>query len=229
MYSARQTAAQRRSPNNSAGVADRNALASRVTSGQRSRDGSQQVDGGATGADEHKLRRNALLRPVGRVFDSHTPATIRLALQPDDLALVPHRETVLRGKLRDKKMRQRAVIDVRAGDDARGRRGLTVGAPLHDQRRPFSDLCRILAVFHAMVAMVGGHLPVAFAQERDVRGTPDKAHVRNWMDEGARIRDRTLADETRPKLPRDVEFGIDLERLGNVDRAIRALRRAVRR
>ena len=47
-------------------------------------------------------------------------------------------------------MRQRAIVDVSAGDDARGRDRLTGGAALHHQRRPFGDLAAVLAVLHAL-------------------------------------------------------------------------------
>jgi hypothetical protein len=75
--------------------------------------------------------------------------------------------------------------------------------------------------------MACGHRLEALAQEGDIVLPPDKAHMRAGMDEGARVRDRALADEVRPQLTRQIELGVDLERLGNVDAAVFALRRVI--
>jgi hypothetical protein len=42
------------------------------------------------------------------------------------------------------------------------------------------------------------------------------------MNEGARILDRALLNDVRPKLPRQVELDIDLQRFGDVDAAVGA-------
>ena len=84
-------------------------------------------------------------------------------------------------------MGQRAVVDIGAGDDASCRERLLVLAALHDQRRPFGDLLVILAVLHAVIAMVRGHRVEALAQEGDIVLAPHEAHVRARVDEGARV------------------------------------------
>ena len=47
------------------------------------------------------------------------------------------------------------------------------------------------------------------------------------MDEGARVRDRALLHQIGPELAGQIELDIDLQRLGNVDAAVAALRRVV--
>ncbi len=47
------------------------------------------------------------------------------------------------------------------------------------------------------------------------------------MDEGVRVEDRALANEIGPELTRQIEFGVDLQRLRDVDAAIGTLWRIV--
>ena len=157
----------------------------------------------------------------------HAPTAVALAIQPDDALLVVHREARLRRELRHQQMRQRTVVDIGSGDDARRRDRLVRVAPLDDQRCPVGDLLAVLAVLHAVIAMVRRHRLVARAQEFDILLAPHEAHVRARVDEGARIGDRPLLDEMRPKLARQVELGVDLQRPGDVDAAIGTLRRIV--
>src|SRR5262249_42033286 len=99
-------------------------------------------------------------------------------------------------------MSERSVVDVRTGNDASCRKRLLVAPALHDQRRPFSDLGAILGVLHSVVAMACRHRLEALAQEGDIILSPHEAHVRAGMDESARVRDRTFADEVGPQLAR---------------------------
>jgi len=124
-------------------------------------------------------------------------------------------------------MSERTVVDVRTGDNASRRKRLLLSAAVHDQRRPFGDLGAILAVLHSVVAMARGHRLEALAQEGDIVPAPDEAHVRAGMDEIARVRDRAFADQVGPQLARQIELCIDLERLGDVDAPVCALRRVV--
>ena len=121
---------------------------------------------------------------------------------------------------------ERAVVDIRASDDARCRKRLLVPAAFHDQRRPFGNLGAILRVLHSVVAMVRRHRIEALAQEGDIVLPTDEAHMRARVDETARVRG-ALADQVGPQLARQIELGVDLERLGDVDAAVCALRRVV--
>src|SRR4051812_25515430 len=93
----------------------------------------------------------------------------------------------LRRELLDEQVRERAVTDIRPGDDAGGGDRLAGRAALDDQRRPADDDLRVLAVLHAVIAVVRRHRGVAGLEERDVLGAPDEAHMRAGMDEGAGI------------------------------------------
>src|SRR5271170_3378086 len=75
--------------------------------------------------------------------------------------------------------------------------------------------------------MVFRHCLESLAEERYVLIAPDEAHVRDWMNEGARVLDRALLDDVRPKLPRQVELDIDLQRFGYIDAAVGALGRVI--
>ena len=75
--------------------------------------------------------------------------------------------------------------------------------------------------------MARGHRLEALAQEGDIVLPPDEAHVRAGMDESPRVRDRAFADQVGPQLTRQIELRVDLERLGNVDIPVFALRRVV--
>src|ERR1700722_11414152 len=74
---------------------------------------------------------------------------------------------------------------------------------------------------------MGAHRLEPLSEERDVADTVHEAHVRHGMDEGARIGDCSSLHQIRPKLARQVELYINLQRLRNVDAAVRPLWRVV--
>jgi hypothetical protein len=98
-------------------------------------------------------------------------------------------------QLADQQMGERAIVDVRAGDHPRRGHVLIVVTPLHDERHPIGDLAVILAVFHALIAMVGRHGLVSRTQEGDIFLAPDEAHMRARLEEGARIGNGALGHE----------------------------------
>ena len=187
----------------------------------------EQLDGIPAGADKDEFGCHCVALPRVGVLDTHPPSAVVLTVQIHDTMLVMHRNAGLGGKMLHQQVGQRAVVDIRAGDNARCRKRLLVPAAVHDQRRPFGDLGAILAVLHSVVAMARGHRLEALAQEGNVVPTPDKAHMRARMDESARVRDRAFADQVGPQLARQIELGVDLERLGDVDAPVFALRRVV--
>jgi len=79
---------------------------------------------------------------------------------------------------------------------------LVVAALLHDKRSPIINPALVIGIFHAVVAMVCGHRIEPFLEERNIFRTSNKTHVRNRMDEGLRILDRTLFNQIRPQLAR---------------------------
>src|SRR5438445_115554 len=74
---------------------------------------------------------------------------------------------------------QRAVIDIRTGDDASCPERLLVPAAVHDQRSPSGDLGSILAIFNSVVAVAGGHRLEPLAREPDIVLPPPQRHRRD--------------------------------------------------
>src|SRR5580700_4829853 len=92
------------------------------------------------------------------------------------------------------------IVHVSSGDDPRRRNRLVTRAAFHYQGDPFCDLSPILAIFHAVIAVVRAHRLESFSEERDIGGTMYETHVRYGMDEGARIGDRAFLYQIRPEL-----------------------------
>ena len=93
----------------------------------------------------------------------------------------------------DQQMGERPVIDVGASDHPGRGHALIAVSALHHQRHPFGDLTVILAVLHALIAMVRRHRLISRPQEGDILLAPDEAHMRTGLKEGARIGDGALA------------------------------------
>jgi hypothetical protein len=161
------------------------------------------------------------------VLDLERPPAVGAALEAGHLLREFDREAVLAAEVVQQVGGERAVVHVGARHHARGGDRLRGIAALHDQRRPFADLLVVLGIFHAAVAVMRAHRGMTLLQESLAVGADHEAHVRHGMDEGVRPLDRALGDQVRPELPRHVELDIDLERAGDVDAAVRALRRVV--
>jgi hypothetical protein len=54
---------------------------------------------------------------------------------------------------------------------------------------------------------------VTLLEKRHVARAADKTHVRHGMNESLRILDRALLRQVGPELPREIELGIDAQRL----------------
>ena len=155
----------------------------------------QQRQSASACSDEDELGRHGRGPAVIGVLDRHAPAPVLLAVEANNLAIVVNVKAGLIGQVFDKQVGQRAIVDVAAGDHAGGRERLFVIPPVHDERRPGGDFAAVLAVFHAVITMVRGHLFEALAQERDIARAPDEAHMRARVDERPRVGDRALGDQ----------------------------------
>ncbi len=187
----------------------------------------QQRQRTATGADEDEPGGDLRPAAVLDVLHRYPPATAVGTGQVDHPLVIVHGKARLLAELAHQQVGEGTVIDVGPGDHA-GRGHRFVGAaPFHDQRCPLGDLRAVFAVFHALIAVVGAHGAVALTQEGDVVRTPDETQVRAGVDEGLRIGDGALADQVGPQLARDIELGVHLERLGDVDAAVVPLRGVV--
>ena len=76
-------------------------------------------------------------------------------------------------------MGQRAVIDVGAGDMRVAAIGSSLSRPSMTSGTQSAISAAVLAVFHAVIAMVRATSPRSAAQERDILLAPDEAHVRD--------------------------------------------------
>ncbi len=95
----------------------------------------------------------------------------------------------------DEQMGQGAVVHISARDDTGRRDALIFIPPIDNQGCPSGDRVAVLAVFHAMVAMVCHHLFVPCTEESDIGVAPNEAHMWTGMDEIARVGDRALLDQ----------------------------------
>ena len=135
----------------------------------------EQLERGAAGADEDEAGRDGLAGTAIGILDGDLPAPAGLPVERHDLAVVVEVEARLAREGRDQEMGERAVVDVAAGDHARGGDRLTRIASFDDERCPFGDLGPILAVFHPHVAMMRRHLPIAGPKEGDVLRRPRRS------------------------------------------------------
>src|SRR5688572_10193292 len=76
--------------------------------------------------------------------------------------------------------------------------------------------------------MTGSKRFKAFSEIVAIRSPSNEANMRHRVDELPRVFDSSLFHQMSPELPRKVELGINLQRLRDVDRAVRILRRVVR-
>src|SRR5258708_25151804 len=154
----------------------------------------QQRQGAAACSDKDEFGRHGYEAPIIGVLDRHAPASVVFAVQTNNLAIIVKVKAGLIGQVFDEQVSKGAIVDVGAGDDAGCRERLLVTPPVHDQRRPLCDFGAVLAVLHAVIAVVGGHFFEAPAQELDSTNAPDEAHVRAWVYESARVGDCALFD-----------------------------------
>src|ERR1700751_5822662 len=128
----------------------------------------QQPQGAATGSDEDEFGRHGCEAATIGVLDRYAPAPVALAVQTNDLVIIVKVKAGLTGQVFDKQVGPCAIIDIGAGDHAGCRERLFVASPIHDQRRPLSDFGALLAVLHAMIAVICRHLLEALAQEHHI-------------------------------------------------------------
>ena len=81
-----------------------------------------------------------------------------------------------------------------------------IAALLHHQGSPIVNPALVLGIFHAAVAMVGGHRLEPLFEERNIFSTSDETHVRNRMNESLRILDSAFFHQIGPQLARQVEL-----------------------
>ena len=161
------------------------------------------------------------------VLHINAPAPARFASKAGYVMRVVNREARQSSEVSDQRTRERSVVAVGAGDDARGGNLLIGGAALHHQRDPVVQLVFVFGILHPVIAMMRAHRREALFEKRDVLGPVHEAHMRDRMDERLRVLDRAFFHQIGPELTRQVELHVDLERLRDIDRSIRPFRRVV--
>ncbi len=183
----------------------------------------------AAGADEHEpgLDRRAALRGVPRaVLDRQAPAAVLRLLEVLHLVLEVELRA-LRDEVVDELLGEGAEVDVRPARRAR-RRDRLVTVALGDQERgPLGDDRRVVRELELAEQRVAAQGLEAATQVVDVLRAAHERHARGAGDEARGLRQGARREQVVPELARHLELLVDLHRLGDVDRAVRLLRRVV--
>ena len=142
----------------------------------------QQVQGAATGTDEHEARANGALFTGATVGDLDGPGLVRVLGQVGDLVAEVHLAAGL-ADVADELLGERSEIDVGAvlapvqGD------GIGEVASLGHERQTLAELGRIVDVLHTAEERVAGKCVVTSTEVLGVGLTVNEAHVRDGVDE----------------------------------------------
>ena len=181
----------------------------------------------AAGTEVDEPGRRRVCPAVCRVLGIKPPEAAGVATKMGDPLSVVDCKSSHSDKMTNKAAGKRPVVHIRADDDARRGHLLIGGAALHDQGYPLRKLVLVLRALHTVVTVMGGHRCKALSEEGDVLRPMHEAHVRDGMDEALRVRNRSGLHQIGPELTREIELGVDVERLGDVDGPVGTLRRVV--
>ena len=186
----------------------------------------QQRQRTATGAEEDEARVDlALLAALG-VLHLRGPA-LGAARQVGDLLAVADGDAALGGQELQQLVGQGAEVDVGTVGGAGCGDAFAGIAASHHQRHPLGHGGLVFGVLHAFEGVVLLEQLMAFLEEADILLATHEAQVRHRVDEVTRRAEARLAGQVRPELLGDLELGVDLHGLLDVDRAVRRLRRVV--
>ncbi len=172
----------------------------------------------AAGPDEHERRDDALA-----VAHDELPAPVAETVDVVHLVAGGEFDVGLRVEVVDERVGEGAEVDVGAVLDVRGGDGFVFRATGEKERRPAANDLGVGGELHAGEQRVFRHSLVAAAEEIAVGLAAHEAHVRHTTDEVARFAEDACADEGGPKLFGELEGFVDLDGLGDVDRAVGAL------
>ena len=187
----------------------------------------QQMQRAAAGADEHEFRIHHLFGIGLGVGIGHAPAAIGIALNVGNLAVDLKVEILVALQMRYELPGDFAEFHV--GAERRPGRADLLGriAAFHHQRHPLFDLFGVAGIFHAGEKRAGFERLIALFQIGDVFITPDEAHMRRVVDEGARVLQNTVLHLPGPELPGNLEGFVDVDGLRDLDVAVVVFRRVV--
>ncbi|MND90806.1 hypothetical protein D3C80_829010 [compost metagenome] len=187
----------------------------------------QQMQRTAAGADEYEFRVHHLFGIGLGVGIGHAPAAIGIALNVGNLAIDLKVEILVALQMRYELAGDFAEFHV--GAERRPGRADLLGriAAFHHQRHPLLDLLGIGGEFHTGEKRAGFESLITLFQIGDVLVTPDEAHMRRVVDEGARVLQDAVAHLPGPELPGNLEGFVDVDGLGDLDVAVVVFRRVV--
>ena len=181
----------------------------------------QQVQGTATGAEEHELSVNGqrlfLVDAVNRV---NGPGAVGLAVQVGDLVAVanlnaPGLQVV------NHLLGEGAEVNIGTFGSPGGGDGFVALAAVHGQRCPLGNLLALGGEFHALEELLLAEGVETCGQVLGVILAEDQGHVRNRVDELG-VRQNLFFNQGGPELAGNLELLVDVQRLGGGDGAVGA-------
>ena len=181
----------------------------------------QQVQGTATGAEEHELsvdgQRLFLVDAVNRV---NGPGAVGLAVQVGDLVAVANLDT-LGLQVINHVLGERTEVDVGTLGGPGGGDGFVALAAVHGQRCPLGNLLALGGELHALEELLLAEGVETCGQVLGVVLAEDQGHVRNRVDELG-VRQNLFFNQGGPELAGNLELLVDVQRLGGGDGAVGA-------
>ncbi len=187
----------------------------------------QQLQRAATGTDEHEFGIRGMGGAVFQILVLDVPAAVFVARDLFDFARQFQVEVRLGLQCGNVLASDFTPVGI-CTDRRPGGGDLLLGiTPFHHQWDPLLDLRLIFAVLHAREQWAALQCLVAFLEELDVIVAPHEAHVWRRVDERMRVFQHARLDLPSHELTSDLERLVDLDRLGDFDLAVLAVRRVV--
>ncbi|MCY1406171.1 hypothetical protein D9M71_214300 [compost metagenome] len=186
----------------------------------------QQRQRAAASAEEDEACGHFAIGAGLGVLDADIPAAVG-AVEAGDLLEVADAGALQAFEVLQQLVGDRAEVDVGAVHGAG--RGDLLGriASFHHQRRPFGHGGAVFGVFHLAEGVVLAEQLEALLEERGVLVAAHEGKVRNGVDEGLGRAEGALAAHVGPELLGNLELGVDVDGLLDVDGAIGRLGRVV--
>ena len=188
----------------------------------------QQAQGAAARADEHEPRVDGAPPGGGvppEVPHAQAPRAVPPLAQAAHLLLEAHGGAAV-GDVLHERAGQGSEVHVGAlGRPGRGDRLARVAVE-HQERRPVADDLGVGGELEVGEVGMGPQRVRAPSQVVDVGGAPHEGHVRRGGEERV-VGEPSAGQQEAPQLARELELLVDGHGLGDVDRAVGALRRVV--
>lgn len=179
----------------------------------------QQIQGVATGSDEDKLGVDCLIVSGVQVLGGHAPLGA-IALNVNDLVAVANLGT--RGLSCSKELLSQGT-EVHVGTSVGPRDSNLLGVEvtaLRHERQVFLEGSVIIAELHVREHVVVLERIEATLEVIHLDRALSEGHVRDLVNEGARVGENAVVELVRPELARNLEFLINVHGLRNVNTAV---------